>query len=217
MGENEIDPGQELVFRKIAREEAERVSQSINVEALKEHFLTRGEFLDAMERMDKRFESMQGQMDKRFDAMLDALKGMHQDIKKIAAEVGAIGSRSGKELEATILELMNDQLVKHHVDYTSIVTEDLVDDEGTYFTPGTTTDVDVVATADQGTWLFEIKYHPDQRDVEHFVKAASLWEHIHGEAPTKLYLVGVEISSKTMRHVARLPVDVDVIAGSVVL
>src|SRR5271157_252059 len=113
MGENEIDPGQELVFRKIAREEAERVSQSINVEALKEHFLTRGEFLDAMERMDKRFESMQGQMDKRFDAMLDALKGMHQDIKKIAAEVGAIGSRSGKELEATILELMNDQLVKH--------------------------------------------------------------------------------------------------------
>jgi hypothetical protein len=205
MGENDIDPGQELVIRKIAREEAERVSQSINVDTLKEHFLTRGEFLDAMERLDR-----------RFDAMIDELKAMHQDIKKIAAEVGAIGSRSGKELETTILELMNDQLVKHHVDYTSIVTEDLVDSEGTYFTRGTTTDVDVVATADQGTWLFEIKYHPDQRDVEHFVKAASLWEHVHGEAPAKLYIIAVEISSKTMRHVARLPVDVDVIAGSVV-
>ena len=64
-----MNDGTDEHVRKIAREEAERATRVIEIDLLKQHFLTRDEFLDAMERMDKRFVAMQEQMDKRFDAV----------------------------------------------------------------------------------------------------------------------------------------------------
>ncbi len=43
--------------------------KKIQIDYLKENFLTRDEFLDAMNRMDKRFESLQTHLDKRFEAL----------------------------------------------------------------------------------------------------------------------------------------------------
>lgn len=43
--------------------------KKIQIDYLKENFLTRDEFLDAINRMDKRFESLQTQMDKRFESL----------------------------------------------------------------------------------------------------------------------------------------------------
>ncbi|MHA1758369.1 MAG: hypothetical protein ACTSVV_16470 [Promethearchaeota archaeon] len=47
----------------------EKMMQSIQISILKENFLTRDEFLKAMEKIDERFNAMQKQMDDRFNAM----------------------------------------------------------------------------------------------------------------------------------------------------
>ncbi|MEX2717712.1 MAG: hypothetical protein Q6370_015540, partial [Candidatus Sigynarchaeota archaeon] len=84
-----LDPAQEQHVRKIAREEMEKTVETIQLSLLKEHFLTRDEFLDAMDRMDKRFEAMdrrfeamQQQMDKRFEAMDKRFEAMQQQMDK---------------------------------------------------------------------------------------------------------------------------------------
>ena len=209
-----LDPALEQHVRKIAREEMDKSVESIQLSLLKEHFLTRDEFLDAMERidkrfeaMDKRFEAMQQQMDKRFD-------GVDKDLKTIRVSIDSLGERSGRALEETILELLRDQLLENHVEYTSIEREELVDTEGKVFFSGFRTDVDVVAKGNDVA-LFEVKYHADQRDVAHFLKVAELYAAVHGIKPRKLYVVSLEIASKTLKAIATLPVDV--IAGKVVI
>ena len=227
-----LDPALEQHVRKIAREEMDKSVESIQLSLLKEHFLTRDEFLDAMERidkrfeamdkrfeaMDKRFEAMQQQMDKRFEAMQQQMDkrfdGVDKDLKTIRVSIDSLGERSGRALEETILELLRDQLLENHVEYTSIEREELVDTEGKVFFSGFRTDVDVVAKGSDVT-LFEVKYHADQRDVAHFLKVAELYAAVHGIKPRKLYVVSLEIASKTLKAIATLPVDV--IAGKVVI
>ena len=245
-----LQPGQEALVRKIAREEAERTIDTVQVSLLKGVFLTRDEFLDAMDRMDKRFEAVQVQMDKRFEAMdkrfeelidsmnkrfeavdnrfeelIDSMnkrfeavdkrfEGVIREMKEIRVAVDSLGSRSGKALENTILELMKDQLLDNDVEYTSIEVETLVDEEGIVFHEGYSTDIDVVAKGDEVA-LFEVKYKADQRDFAHFLKNAELYEKLRGKKPAKLYVVCLEIASKTLRATCTLPVTV--IAGSVTL
>jgi hypothetical protein len=205
-----FDPAQEQHVRKIAREEVEKSVESIQLSLLKDHFLTRDEFLDAMERMDKRFEAM----DKRFEAVYKRFDGVDKELKTIRVSIDSLGERSGRALEETILELLRDQLVENHVDYTSIDREELVDVDGKVFYSGFRTDVDVVAKGAIIT-LFEIKYRADQRDVAHFLKVVELYEVVHGVKPSKLYVVSLEIASKTLKAIATLPVEV--IAGKVVI
>jgi len=168
--------------------------------------------------MDKRFEAMQQQMDKRFEAMQQQMDkrfdGVDKDLKTIRVSIDSLGERSGRALEETILELLRDQLLENHVEYTSIEREELVDTEGKVFFSGFRTDVDVVAKGSDVT-LFEVKYHADQRDVAHFLKVAELYAAVHGIKPRKLYVVSLEIASKTLKAIATLPVDV--IAGKVVI
>ncbi|MBN2152956.1 MAG: hypothetical protein JW839_16005 [Candidatus Lokiarchaeota archaeon] len=59
------------------------------------------------------------------------------------------------------------------------------------------------------------EYRADQRDVAHFLKVAELYEAVHGVKPGKLYVVSLEIASKTLKAIATLPVDV--IAGKVII
>ena len=60
-----IDPKLKEELKDYINDQIEEKVKSIQVKYLKENFLTRDEFLEAMERMDKRFEAM----DKRFEAM----------------------------------------------------------------------------------------------------------------------------------------------------
>ncbi|MEX2680496.1 MAG: DUF3782 domain-containing protein, partial [Candidatus Sigynarchaeota archaeon] len=157
--------------------------------------------------MDKRFEAMQQQMDKRFDLVT-------KELKTLRVSIDSLGDRSGRALEETILELLRDQLVENHVEYTSIEREELVDADGKIFFAGFRTDVDVVAKGNQVS-LFEIKYHADQRDVAHFLKIAELYTMVHGIKPAKLYVVSLEIATKTLKAIAALPVEI--IAGKVTI
>jgi len=60
----------------------EKQVKSIQIQYLKDHFLTREEFLDAMNKLDKRFEAMQEQMDKRFDQMDKRFEAMQEQMDK---------------------------------------------------------------------------------------------------------------------------------------
>ncbi|MHA1764349.1 MAG: hypothetical protein ACTSYC_11440 [Promethearchaeota archaeon] len=64
-----IDPHLIKEIENIVESKIEEKVKTIQIEYLKENFLTRDEFLDAMERIDNRFNAMQKQMDDRFNAM----------------------------------------------------------------------------------------------------------------------------------------------------
>lgn len=54
-------------IKNYIEKQLEEKLKTIQIKYLKENFLTRDEFLDALERIDKRFEAIQKQMNKRFD------------------------------------------------------------------------------------------------------------------------------------------------------
>nr|MDO8119483.1 DUF3782 domain-containing protein [Candidatus Sigynarchaeota archaeon] len=189
---------------------------------------TREDIKELIREMDKRFEQVDnrfGQVDNRFeqvdkrfeqvDKRFDSLETTVQDgLKHVHAAISNIGDRSGKGLERTVLELMRHQLLEEkEFDYTRIDRETLEDKEGLFFTQGFSTDVDVVAK-DGMLHLFEIKYKADQRDVQHFLKVAKLYEHVHGKQPDRLYIVSLEITKKTLDAIRSLPVRI--IAGTIV-
>jgi len=166
------------------------------------------------EAIDKRFEAV----DKRFEALIAE---MHQGFEEsrrmylqLRAAIDNLGARSGVSLQETILELMNTLIVKAGVDYKQVQRKTIVDVNGDVFFQGFSTDVDVLAR-DGEIHLFEVKYKADQRDCDHFLKVARLFEKVEKVRPDKLYLITLEISQKTLRAIAHLPVEI--IAGSVVL
>ncbi len=63
------DPNLNQTIKDYIDKHMDEKVKKIQIDYLKENFLTRGEFLDAMNRMDKRFESLQTQMDKRFESI----------------------------------------------------------------------------------------------------------------------------------------------------
>jgi hypothetical protein len=237
-----MDAGLDERIRKIAREEAERATRVIEIDLLKQHFLTRDEFLDAMERMDKRFtevqarsderfSAMQAQLDKRFEAVdkrFEALIAeMHEGFDAanraltltrdtLKAAIDNLGGRSGKDLENAVLELMRFQLLQQHVDYRDIQREPVVDVAGGVFWRGYSTDIDVVAR-DGDVHLYEVKYKADQRDAYHFIKVAELYDRLHPQRPsTKLVLVSLEVTAATVQAIASTPRPVTIVAGAIV-
>ncbi|MGQ4874896.1 MAG: hypothetical protein ACP6IY_12590 [Promethearchaeia archaeon] len=72
-----IDPDiikkiEENLEKKLTKKFEEKISksiESIQIKILKENFLTRDEFLEAMQKIDDRFNAVQKQMDDRFNAM----------------------------------------------------------------------------------------------------------------------------------------------------
>lgn len=58
-------------IKNYIEKQLEEKLKTIQIKYLKENFLTRDEFLDALERIDKRFEAIQKQMDKRFDRVYE--------------------------------------------------------------------------------------------------------------------------------------------------
>ncbi len=64
-----IDPEILKIIEDAVKEKVSEEIKTVQISLLRENFLTREEFLQSMEKMDKRFEAMQKQMDKRFNAM----------------------------------------------------------------------------------------------------------------------------------------------------
>ncbi|MFX1259439.1 MAG: hypothetical protein ACFFAN_16415 [Promethearchaeota archaeon] len=70
--------------------------KTIQIKYLKENFLTRDEFLDAMERMDKRFEAM----DKRFEAMDKRFEAMDKRFEAMDKRFEAMQKQMDERFEA---------------------------------------------------------------------------------------------------------------------
>ena len=64
-----LDPEILKIIEETVKERVSKEIKTVQISLLRENFLTREEFLQSMEKMDKRFEAMQKQMDKRFEAM----------------------------------------------------------------------------------------------------------------------------------------------------
>ncbi len=64
-----VDPDLIKIIEKTVEQKIEKQIETVQIAVLRKEFLTREEFLEAMNRMDKRFESMQKQMNERFESM----------------------------------------------------------------------------------------------------------------------------------------------------
>ncbi len=80
-----LDPNVMQEIKEYVDTQIEKQVKSIQIQYLKDHFhhfLTREEFLDAMNKLDQRFEAIQEQMDKRFDQMDKRFEAMQEQMDK---------------------------------------------------------------------------------------------------------------------------------------
>jgi len=172
------------------------------------------ELIDTMnkrfEAVDKRFEELIDSMNKRFEAVdkrFEAvMETMNRGFLTLRASIDSLGERSGIRLEKTILALMQKALVNRDIDINEIQWIELRDENGEVFTKNYRTDVDVLLK-DGFHFLMEVKYHPDNRDVYHFLKVAELYTKQY-QYPNKLLLVALEIDPKTQEYAESYHIEV---------
>jgi hypothetical protein len=179
----------------------------------KEELLTKAEFLEAIkliqqrfEATDKRFEAMDKRfevMDKRFEENIEA---MNRGFLTLKASLDSFGQKSGIRLEKTILKLLQKTLENRDIDINKIEWIELIDDTGEVFSKNYRTDIDVIIK-NGSTFLMEIKYKADSRDIFHFLKVAELYTKKH-QKPDKLLLVSLEIEPKTQEYAENEKIEV---------
>jgi len=191
-------------------------------EAIQEQMDKRFEQMDKrfeaiQEQMDKRFEAMQEQMDKRFEAMQEQMdkrfEAQNKDIKYIKAAVGSLGRRSGKALENTILELLNDKLIKENINTSEITREYLYDKEGIVFWRGYESGIDIIMQNGK-IILIEIKYHATKNKIEKFVRNSKLYAHQFNKSFDELVMICLEVKSSVLRVAKQF--GVKIISGSII-
>ena len=77
-------------IKNYIEKQLEEKLKTIQIKYLKENFLTRDEFLDALERIDKRFEAIQKQMDKRFDRVDKRFERVYERFDNIDLGYGIV-------------------------------------------------------------------------------------------------------------------------------
>jgi len=93
---------------------------------------------------------------------------------------------------------MQKALVNRDIDINEIQWIQLRGEKGEVFTENYHADVDVLLK--NGLYfLMEVKYHPDNRDVFHFLKVAELYTKKY-QYPNKLILVALEIDPRTQEY-----------------
>nr|MDO8112624.1 DUF3782 domain-containing protein [Candidatus Sigynarchaeota archaeon] len=185
------------------------------ISALSGVVATKEDIRELIREMDKRFDTMQKESNQRFEAIQKELVSLRMDIKRIAVELATLSMRSGDDLEIMVRELLADTLVKNKINVSDVKKVQLVDAKGEIFAPGYDTAVDVAARNGDIT-LYEIKYRADQRDAYHFMQVARLYELVNGCKPNRLVMIVLEISNATLRAIAKFPIPIDVIPGSIV-
>ncbi|MEX2728258.1 MAG: hypothetical protein Q6353_013460, partial [Candidatus Sigynarchaeum springense] len=177
---------------------------------------TREDIKELIREMDKRFEAMQQQMDKRFEAMQQQMdkrfEAMDKRFDKIDATLLVMQNKTGTELERLILGIMQTTLQMHNVDPAKLRKEPLVDKEGVVFASEYSTDIDVLVE-DGNVYLVEVKATADNRDVQHLLDKARLYEHLARRKISGLLLVTLRINR--VNHDFAVRKGIRVIAGEI--
>ncbi|MHA1728646.1 MAG: hypothetical protein ACTSWY_07920 [Promethearchaeota archaeon] len=102
-----FNPSQEEFIKKIVREEVNKSLGTVQLSTLKKEFLTRDEFIDAMDRMDrrfeesnKRFETLQKRMDDRFEESNKRFETLQKRMDDRFEESNKRFEESNKRFEA---------------------------------------------------------------------------------------------------------------------
>ncbi len=168
---------------------------------------------------NKRFEAMQKQMslgfsevNKRIDTLDKKVETIDKKVSTIDIAIGALGNRSGKSLEKSILNVLKDKLIQENIQSSEIKKVYLTDSEGLVFSKNATTDVDVVIE-DGKTILVEIKYRPDQDGIEKFLNIAKLYKKIK-KPYDKLLIIALEIKRKHYDYANQK--GINVISGKII-
>lgn len=138
------DPNLNQTIKDYIDNQLEEKVKKIQIEYLKENFLTRDEFLDAMNRMDKRFEAMdrrfeavqkqmderfeemQKQMDRRFERVYERLENMDLGYAQIVEGLGYSVVKREFRQRGFDLDI---QFRQHFTDENKIVNPDTTDVE----------------------------------------------------------------------------------------
>jgi hypothetical protein len=189
-------------------------------EQLDKRFESVQEQLDKrFESMDKRFESMDRRfesMDRRFESMIETINRGFEEARKDREElrtyITTVSSRAGIELEKTILNLLNDKLIKENIPSSQIKHISLQDTEGKVYYEDYSTDIDLLVQ-DSKTILIEVKFHADNRDIFDFTKKAELYKIQFQKEYDELLLVSLKINQKNYEQAIKQ--GIKVITGNI--
>ncbi len=167
------------------------------------------------EAIDKRFEVLISQINIGFEQTRKEIKtvedSLKKEIKAVDTSIKALGGRSGVSLEAAILELLSEQLIQENIPYKKMRKEFIVDKSGAVFTKNYSTDIDILVENGK-TILIEVKYHPDNHDIFHFLKVAELYKRNY-KPYDKLLLFALEIHARHLEYAREQ--GIKVITGTV--
>ena len=212
-----LDPTILKIIEEKIEEKVSKAIEVVQISLLKDNFLTRDEFLKAMKEMNDRFEEMQKQMDKRFEAMLKQMNIGFEEAKKDRSELKAflskVSTTRGIQLEKAVLDLLKDRLVREAISVSEIKKEYLFDKEGKIFYDNYSTDIDILIQDDK-TVLIEVKSGADNRDINDFLKKATLFKLQFNKNYDVLILVCLEINQRNFEDAIRQ--GIKVIAGEIV-
>lgn len=150
--------------------------------------------------------------DRHFEEASNERKDLRLKISEVSVAIGSLGDRSGKVLEDTIIEILNDELIRENIPASRIQKELMVDEEGIVFTKDFSTDIDVLIEDDK-TILIEVKYRIDNYDIFNFLKLAELYERTR-KAFDQLLILTLEIKRLHLNYANKQ--DIKVIAGKVI-
>ncbi len=102
----------EIIDKKIEKTVSKSIDK-VQISLLKEHFLTRDEFLEAIEKIDKRFEAVQKQMDDRFNALQNQID---KRFKKVYKRFDDMDFDQGKIVEGISYSLVKREFEKRGFD-----------------------------------------------------------------------------------------------------
>ncbi len=95
-----VDPNLIKIIEKTVEQKIEKQIETVQIAVLRKEFLTREEFLEAMNHMDKRFESMQKQMNERFEAMDKRFEAMDKRFEAMDKRFEAMLKQMNERFEA---------------------------------------------------------------------------------------------------------------------
>ncbi|MHA1439658.1 MAG: DUF3782 domain-containing protein [Promethearchaeota archaeon] len=178
---------------------------------------------ERFEAMDKRFEALQKQMNERFEAidrrfealqkqMNERFEAQYKEIQKVSVAIGALGRRSGKALENTILAILKDKLIQENIDASKITKEYLYDEKGEVFWKNYNSDIDILMQNGK-IILIEIKYHVNKHKIERFVRKSQLFKLQFKKDFDALVMICLEIKSSVL-HIAK-QFGVKIIVGNI--
>jgi hypothetical protein len=169
-------------------------------------------FGNAKEERSKGFGNAKEERSKGFGNAKEERRKIKKSLNELKAAVGSIGDRSGKALEDTIIELLNDKLIQENIQASKIHKEIIIDKEGVVFTKYYSSDIDVLIENGK-IILIDIKYHADNNKIFNFLKRAELYTRIK-KPYDQLIIITLEIEKKHLDYANQL--GIKIISGKII-